>query len=578
MQYLLSKSLLVLMFSMCMFLGSFTAPPPQAHAQGAMLVYDAFNHVVNTITSLATGDSKIKQYVLDPLAYSVAHAVLQSVVNSTVRWINSGFNGAPAFATNLNQTLLQVGDAAANTFIRQLTSNSAIRSPFQTQIANAVGTNYFQSTSANGFFTQNPFTLGNVSSNPAAFLGGNFSQGGLDAWFSTNDNPANNPYGAYQLATNAVNGQVASAQNLQQSEFLANSGFLSDRGNCQTSTTGQSMTGTAASPAAIAAVGSTGGGTSGGGIATNATPASSAGTCLDNTSPNPQTGLCDDGGLPIGASVASLTSGGTTSLSGSSGCQSQNIITPGSVIANSLYKSLGSGVDSLVSAQQFGEVVNALLGQLVNHVLGPGGLFGLSQPSASTGGVTYFNQTTPPTSSTSGGGTISPSITTSFTGIVAGQVTALQTFQTEENTIAAAAQSAKAALQSSACTPNAQAIVTSTIQPVIDQTTTALSAAKASITALNTIQGELPAATATGDSTAQVSQASDDYSCFLSTGTITVNDVCPTTSSTGQVTDAEITQATTQSIDSGTATPPSTLTQMNQIAQAAQTCSTAPAP
>ena len=595
----LSKALVVGSLIACMLIGSLAAPT-QTHAQtGAQLVYDPLNHVVNAITSLATGDSKIKQYVLDPLAYSVAHAVLQSVVNSTVRWINSGFNGSPAFATNLTQSLLQVGDAAANTFIRQLVSNSAIRSPFQTQIASAVGTNYRQSTSANGFFTQNPFTLGRFSPNPTAFLAGNFNQGGFDAWFSANDNPANNPYGAYQIAMNAVNGQVLQAQGLLQSEFLANSGFLSYRGNCQTTTTGQSMAGTAASPAAAAAVGTTAttdilGGTSGGGIAPTAiTPITSVGanpangltlgaaaaasvgvsvtappTAVTANVPTAVTGI-----TPITSVGANPSASLAASLSPSSGCQSQNIITPGSVIANSLYKSLGSGVDSLVSAQQFGEIVNALLGQLVNHVLGPGGLFGLSQPSAATGGVAYFNQTTPPPSSSSGGGTISPSITISFTQIVAGQVTALQTFQTEENAIAAAAQSAKAALQSSTCSPNAQALIATTVQPVIDQTTTALSSAAASITALNKIQTELPAATAASATTAQVQLASDDYACFLSTGTVTVNDVCPQTSSTGQVTNAEITQATVASTNSGTAIPPSTITQMNQIAQAAASCS-----
>jgi hypothetical protein len=474
---------LLLLVILCSVSSSF-AVPHKAHAQ--LVVHDPFNGVLNTITSGATLADKIKGYSLDPIAWAVAKAALQSVVNSTVKWINSGFNGSPAFATNLSSTLQSVGDAAANSFIQQLQTNSAIKSPFQTQVASAVSTNYLQSTGSNGFFNANPFTLSNVSSNPTAFLAGNFSQGGLDAWFAA-ALPQNNSYGAYQLANGALSGQVAGAKSLQQQEYLAGSGFLSWRGNCQTTTTGQTT---------------------------------SAGT----------TG---------------------TSLSANSGCQSQNIITPGSVIANSLYKSLGSGIDTLVTASQFNELVSALMGQLLNHVLGGGGLAGLSQPSSSTGGVAYFDQTT--TASTS-----STSLTSSFTQTITQQITQLQTFESEWNTINAAAQGAESALQTSTCSPNAQSIISTTIQPVINEATTELATAQTSITDLNTIQNELPASNSTAATTAQLSQASTDYSNLISSGTLP--------------SDSDFSTAASQSIDTGTTTPVSLYTQMNQIAQAARTC------
>jgi hypothetical protein len=473
--------------------------PQKAHAQ--LAVVDAFNGVFNSLTSVSTAAEKLQGYVLNPLAWALEKAVLQSVVNSTVKWVNSGFNGSPAFATNLNKTLQQVGDAQANSFIQQLQSNGSIKSPFQTQVASAVSTNYLQSTSATSYFTQNPFTLGTVSSNPTAFLAGGssgFAQGGFNALLSTAMNSGNNPYGATILANQALNTQVAGAQNTQKTELQWGNGFLSYRGNCQTPTTGKSTTGI-----------------------------------------------------------------NLTSLTGNSGCQSQNIITPGGAISSSLYKSLGSGVDTLVTASQFNELVGALMSQLINHVLGGGGLFGLTQSSASTGGTTYFNQTEPAATQSVDGGTIDASVAASFSETLTGQLTQLQTFQSEWNSIDAAAQSAAASLESNPCANN-ESVLSNVVEPVISQATTELSNANTSITALTSIQNETPAANSTAASTAQIAQASSDYSTFLASATVP--------------SDSDISYAATQSITTGTSTPPSLYSEMNEIAQAAPACNAASVP
>lgn len=464
------------------------------------------NFIQNTFTAIATAAEKLKGFTLDPIAWAVAKAVLQSVVNSTIKWVNSGFNGAPAFATNLNSTLGQVGDTAANQFIQQLGTNSSIKSPFQSQVASAVSTNYFQSTGANGFFATNPFTLGASSPNPTAFLAGGtsgFAQGGWNAWLSTAMNSSNNPYGATLLATQALGGQVANAQSVQKTELNWGNGFLSWRGNCQTTTSGGTQAG----------------------------------------APNP-------GGGTQGTAGTS----GTVSLSGNSGCQSQNIITPGSAISNSLYKSLGSGIDTLVTASQFNELVSALLGQLINNVLGGNGLKGISQPSASTGNVPYFSQTTTGTPATS----VGASLSSSFSQTLTSQLAEIQTFENNWETIETAAQQAEAAVQSSACFPNGPATIQNTILPVIAQANVEIGNANTSISTLNTIEGEVPPANSTTDTTAQLAQASADYSTFLSANTTPA--------------DSDITYAASQSASTGTSTPPSLYSQMEQITQQAQTC------
>ena len=358
---------------------SVTALPQKADAQFGGIVFDPTNLVQNTASAIANVSTNLKGYTLDPLAWMLAKTALQAVVKSTVNSVNSGPNGTPQFVTNLNSLLLSVGDTAANGFIQQLSSNGSIQSPFQTAVATAVGNNYLQSTGSNSYFNQNPFTLNQVSSNPTAFYNGDITNsGGLNAWMSAWENPQNNPFGAAQLASNALGAQVSNAQSVQKSELSYGQGFLSSRGKCTTTTTGGSTQST---------------------------------------------------------SVASLV----TSLSANSTCQSQSIQTPGSTIKASLDKALGSGIDTLVNAHTLDEIVSSVLTQMLNQVLGGSGLTGASQPSSTTGGTTYFAQTDP--SQTAANAALSSSFSSTITTQIT-QLQQFQTNWTTINNAALAAQTA----------------------------------------------------------------------------------------------------------------------------------------
>jgi len=175
---------------------SMTLAPRPAHAQVfGGLVHDPINYIVNGLTAGSTNALVLKEYGLDNIAWIVSKIALQSVIKSTVNWINSGFQGSPAFVTNLSGNLQRVGDAAANQFIAQYTANLAINSPFRDAIGQAVLANYYLSTARDGFFLQNPYTLNQVSANDQAFLNGDFSQGGFSGWLNASLYPQNNPIG-----------------------------------------------------------------------------------------------------------------------------------------------------------------------------------------------------------------------------------------------------------------------------------------------------------------------------------------------------------------------------------------------
>ncbi|MBA3789476.1 hypothetical protein H0X32_03780 [Patescibacteria group bacterium] len=556
----------VLFFTIVLFL---TSPllllPPKAHAQG-LVVYDPLNHIQNVITSASTLAEKIKTYSLDPLAWFVAKAAIQSIVNSTVNWINHGFHGSPAFITDLTHTLQAVGDVAANNFLGQLASNGAIHSPFQNQVASAVGQDYFRSTGSNGFFNQNPYTLNRTTSNDAAFLAGNLSAGGFDAWMAAAMHPANNPYGAQLLAQNALGAQVAGAQDQQKTELGWGNGFLSWKGSCPGSSGGVTpitpitaqapvtLTGTTVNNTPLSLPPSPTLGAAAVLALSNGAPSTGGSNPFNLTSLGPPTSGGSTGGNSNPFNLTSLGGTGATSLSSNSNCFGSSIQTPGSVIMAGLNKSLGSGIDTLVSADQFNEIASALLNQLLNQVLGPSGLGGLTQPSPTRSGSTYFNQP----SATSQAAATSNGLSASFSQTLSSQAAPLQTYQNQWSAIGGAAQNAKNALLSSTCYPDAASVLATVVQPVIDESVVKVSQASTALSALGKVKTELPPTTSTADTTAQLSQASTDYSALISSGTL------PSAS--------DVSIAEEQSIDTGTSTPPSLYTQMNQIAQAAQSC------
>ncbi len=506
-------SKIISLFIGILLLTSSVVFPQKARAQ--LVVHDPLNYIENTLSAIGVGStaistnlSQVQMSLLNPIAWMLAKETLQSVVSSTINSVNRGPNGAPGFVTNLNVLMQQVGDTAANNFLAQLSSNSAISSPFQTVIASAIGNNYLRSTGAMGFFNSNPYTLNQIASNDRGFLSGNFSQGGFMALASAFSNPANNPYGAAELASEGLNSIVANAQNVQKQELNYGQGFLASRGTCNTSTTG--------------------------------------GTTGQTASSSKSTG-----------SIKTIL----TSLSGNSTCQSSPIKTPGTVIKASLDKALGSGVDTLVNAHTFDEIIGSLLSQLVNQVFTAGGLAGISQPSTrttpgngtsatTTTTASYFNQTDTSTSA------VNAQLSASFSSTISQQITSLQEFQANWTKINNAALAANTALSACSNSPSAQSTITNTVQPVLQQAATELQQASSGITSLQGIQQQLTTASSSTDPTTALSNVSTAYTTELA--------VLPTAS--------DISYAQSESIDTGANTPSSLYTQMMQIAKTGSSC------
>lgn len=452
--------LLVLAFSVPTVL---SVAAPRAHAQfgGAVAVISdtsltgLYNLAKNTISAAAdvlTSNNStaiwLKEYVLDPIAWAVSQQLIQSVTGSIIGFVNGQGNGTgqSQFVQNLLQNLWHVGDGEAMAFLSQFGRSS--NSPFASVITSALYRNYGYQTSLAGFFAANQCTLSQVSPNINQFVAGDWSQGGVQAWFALTTQEENNPFTLYQRAQGQLGSMVAAAQFARTQDYQAGQGFISWCGTSDSST----------DPLAPVTV----------------TPAQTEASSQDNSI------------APVTVTPEQcMNSDGTMGT----------IQTPGSVIKGQLDKVLGSGVDKLVSADEFDEIIGALAQQLISGVLGgaSGGLAGISQPS-STGAspfVTQFQNQTP--AQASGGTTGSSSSVTLANSVL----TNVASDEAAWNTILSSAQSAATSLTSlSACSAYsaaAQSALTSEVQPVITEAQTAIQTAEQTKALANKVLAEASA-------------------------------------------------------------------------------------
>lgn len=210
-------------------LGSFTpiSHTNDAHAQsvtvvgGVGTVQETISAAANVVMEAVNRSLEIKEFTLDNIAYGIARQALKSMTGSIVEWINSGFQGNPAFVQDLEAHLTDLGDKAAGELIYG-SELSFLCSPIEINIRAALAVQQFSE-----FEEQVQCTLTDVVDNIDSFYSGNFAAGGWPGWFELVTKPQNNPYGALALASAELNARVTTAQDLGETELAFGSGFLS---------------------------------------------------------------------------------------------------------------------------------------------------------------------------------------------------------------------------------------------------------------------------------------------------------------------------------------------------------------
>jgi hypothetical protein len=225
-------------------------PTAESGNVGANITTETSARVGTVVSLFGIGGLALPSW--DSMAYCIVNGMIIYIADSTIQWINTGFEGNPAFLANPDQFFKDIVNQEKIAFIQNLAYgvNSGVCDVFKSSIVSAVLSRYGQNQrgysqgyqtggygggygSGAGFngcpFDQNPGKLN-------LFVGGNFTEGGgWDSWFKLTQNPQNNPYDTYFNTNDRLNSQTQAVQLSKTRELNWNNGYLSFR-KCENET------------------------------------------------------------------------------------------------------------------------------------------------------------------------------------------------------------------------------------------------------------------------------------------------------------------------------------------------------
>jgi len=163
---------------------------------------------------------------LDSLMIFGLRKIIDKLSDDTVKWINGGFDGSPAFATNPEAFFFDVINDVGGEFIVGIGAG-ALCSPFQAQIKLSLKTTIqrLQTGSRSQYGGTCTFTsaVGNIQQ----FVNGDFAQGGWDGWFLLTQGKNNNQYTGLVDTAAELSIRIAGETSIEQSRLDWANGFLS---------------------------------------------------------------------------------------------------------------------------------------------------------------------------------------------------------------------------------------------------------------------------------------------------------------------------------------------------------------
>lgn len=158
---------------------------------------NAVSAIANTASAAGINSLVVKENILDGIGWAIAKQMVSSMTRSLINWINSGFQGSPAFIADLNGFLLDALDTAAGEYIKSLGEiGEFICSPFKLDVQAALSISYAQARSGMPSGPTAPACkLSDIGNNIQGFFAG--LSGNWNDWLQITSDPQNTPYGAY---------------------------------------------------------------------------------------------------------------------------------------------------------------------------------------------------------------------------------------------------------------------------------------------------------------------------------------------------------------------------------------------
>lgn len=186
----------------------------------------AMNAIFGLSTAVPATDGSgiakfINQNCLKPIAKQIALGVLKKLTESTVNWINGGFNGNPFYVRDLGSYLVSITDAS----VKEIAFKIKIQEgPYSVAISTGLINSYLVGQQK----TPPIYSLDKIVGEKAeAFREGDFKAGGWDAWLATTILPQNNPVGSAFLASDMASKELSKKVEENKQDLSQNDGFLS---------------------------------------------------------------------------------------------------------------------------------------------------------------------------------------------------------------------------------------------------------------------------------------------------------------------------------------------------------------
>ncbi|MDZ4284782.1 MAG: hypothetical protein U1A28_03080 [Patescibacteria group bacterium] len=200
----------VLIFTLAVPASMFLAPQrADALATGSLVeTIEIGPELFSTIESTIQDILHIaKEYGLVSVGWVIAQKLIQKITKDLVKWVQSGFDGAPAFATDFEGTLLDVANAVGGDFILGIKELAWLCSPYSFDIRFTLAIQMQQ------FRDKTPTcTITGVVDRFEKFLEGDFLSGGWEGWFQLTQQPTNNIYGSFLTARGGLVEKLAGAK------------------------------------------------------------------------------------------------------------------------------------------------------------------------------------------------------------------------------------------------------------------------------------------------------------------------------------------------------------------------------
>ena len=343
-------------------------------AEAQWITWDPGNFVPNLADN-------IKDYGLDALAWTIVNHVIERMSASTVKWINGGFKGKPAYLENPEKFYADIGKKEAGQYIFDNPNLNFLCGPIQAKVRIALAKNFIQDN------RQWQCTLDDVKGNLDDFLD-DFENGSWDKFFELSQREQNNPIGAFMKAENELRLQISAKQSLKDKELSWGNGFLSFK-TCERWNISE-----ADRASAEADIQREIDANSFGDQYLDSGNVDDDGNPIDESADSGDDGNVDADGNPVNYNPENFAGESEADFfvriegerkAQEPSCAKEKVNTPGGVISEQLNKTLGLGGDKLAVADEINEIVSALLNQLTGKIIGGigKGLRGLSKPDSS---------------------------------------------------------------------------------------------------------------------------------------------------------------------------------------------------